>query len=313
MSNVSARKRNLPSIPTPASPPPSNHSWPIPISPTSTVSPEIDTSTMLRAATGAGEKGRLPCRVLGAPQPIIAWTRSGQPLNVNQSTKYSAEYRQIDALTYESVLVIERVAPADYGKYECAATNELGTTRELINLEITSPPEAPSNMTLLNVTHDSATVSWVPGFDGGMKAHFRVRYREANSEHYRYEDGLPNINQLTVTGLRTNTLYLFSIMAINGLGNSTYIPDLTKAQTKGKQRVLYSGPFLLLSLLLLSTSLKLIWEKFSLRMNKFRIEYINSGRTYPDDDKEGAGWRLSECKERMQIIGGEVSVFRSPH
>lgn len=268
---------------------------------------------MLRAATGAGEKGRLPCRVLGAPQPIIAWTRSGQPLNVNQSTKYSAEYRQIDALTYESVLVIERVAPADYGKYECAATNELGTTRELINLEITSPPEAPSNMTLLNVTHDSATVSWVPGFDGGMKAHFRVRYREANSEHYRYEDGLPNINQLTVTGLRTNTLYLFSIMAINGLGNSTYIPDLTKAQTKGKQRVLYSGPFLLLSLLLLSTSLKLIWVKFSLRMNKFRIEYINSGRTYPDDDREGAGWRLSECKERMQIIGGEVSVFRSPH
>lgn len=201
----------------------------------SAVSPEIDKSTMLRAATGAGEKGRLPCRVLSAPQPIIAWTRNGQALNVNQSSKYSAEYRQIDPLTFESILVIERVAPADYGKYECAATNELGSRREFINLEITSPPEAPSNMTVLNVTHDSVTVSWSPGFDGGMKAHFRVRYREANSEHYRYEDGIPNLNKLTVTGLRTNTVYLFSIMAINGLGNSTYIPDLTKAQTTGKR------------------------------------------------------------------------------
>lgn len=192
---------------------------------------------MLRAATGAGEKGRLPCRVLGAPQPLVAWTRNGQPLNVNQSSKYSAEYRQIDPLSYESILVIERVAPADYGKYECAATNELGTTREFINLEITSPPEPPSNLTVLNVTHESVTVSWSPGFDGGMKAHFRVRYREANSEHYRYEDGIPNLNKLTVTGLRTNTVYLFSIMAINGLGNSTYLPDLTKAQTKGRETV----------------------------------------------------------------------------
>lgn len=191
---------------------------------------------MLRAATGAGEKGRLPCRVLGAPQPLIAWTRNEQPLNVNQSSKYSAQFRQIDAHTFESVLVIERVAPADYGKYECAATNELGTTREFINLEITSPPEAPSNLTVLNVTEDSVTVAWAPGFDGGMKAHYRIRYREANSEHYRYEDGIPNLHKLTVTGLRPNTAYLLSIMAINGLGNSTYLPDLTTAQTKGRRR-----------------------------------------------------------------------------
>lgn len=188
---------------------------------------------MLRSATGAGEKGTLPCRVLGAPQPIIAWTRNGQPLNVNQSSKYSAEFRQIDPMTYESVLIIQRVAPADYGKYECAATNELGSVREFVNLEITSPPEAPSNMSVLNVTHDSVTVAWSPGFDGGMKARFRVRYREANNEHYRYEDAFQNTNTLTVTGLRTNTVYLFSIMAHNQLGNSTYIPDLTKAQTKG--------------------------------------------------------------------------------
>lgn len=199
------------------------------------VVPEIDKSpTKLRSATGAGERGRLPCRVQAAPKPQIFWARNGQNLNANQTAKYFVEFRQIDALTFESVLLIEKVAPADYGEYECMARNDEGVAKEFIKLEITAPPDSPTNLTVLNVTHDTVTLSWTPGFDGGMKASYRLRYREANSEHYRYEDGMPNAQKLTVTGLRTNAVYLFSIMAINSLGNSSYLPDLVKAQTKGK-------------------------------------------------------------------------------
>lgn len=59
-------------------------------------------------------------------------------------------------------------------------------------------------------------------------------YREANREQYKYIDGLPNSHKLTITGLRMNTLYLFSVMAYNDLGESKYLPDLQKAHTKGK-------------------------------------------------------------------------------
>jgi hypothetical protein len=77
------------------------------------------------------------------------------------------------------------------------------------------------------------TLSWLPGFDGGKKSSYRVRYREINSEHYRYEDGLPNTHKLTITGLKMNTIYLFSVMASNALGSSKWLPDLVRAQTKG--------------------------------------------------------------------------------
>lgn len=197
------------------------------------VAPEIDTS-ILRAATGAGEKGRLPCRAQGSPAPKFLWTRNSQHLNVNKTWKFSVEVKQIDSLTFESTLVIDKVSPADYGLYECIARNDLGQSKENVRLDITSKPDVPLSLNILNTTHDSVTVAWTPGFDGGMKASYRVRYREVDSEHYKYEDGLPNAQKLTITGLRMNTMYLFSVMASNALGNSKYLPDLANAQTKGK-------------------------------------------------------------------------------
>ncbi|XP_069965197.1 nephrin isoform X5 [Bactrocera oleae] len=197
--------------------------------------PEIDKSpTLLRAASGTGERGRLPCRAQAAPQPIFIWRQEGKDLQVNRTYKYEVEEKKIDSLTYESTLIIEKVAPADYGAYECVATNELGQTTEIIRLDITSQPDTPLSLNILNVTHDSVSLAWTPGFDGGLKASYRVRYREVNREQYKYIDSLPNSHKLTLSGLKTNTLYLFSVMAYNDLGNSKYLPDLHRAQTKAE-------------------------------------------------------------------------------
>ncbi|XP_053676889.1 nephrin-like [Anopheles nili] len=197
--------------------------------------PEIDKATaMLRGAAGSGEQARLPCRTQAAPAPSFTWFRSGQELAINRTAKYHATQRQLDALTHESVLLIERVSSSDYGEYECRATNDLGTGLATGRLDVKSVPDPPTSLTVLNITHDSVTLGWEPGFDGGHRASFRVRYREATSERYRYEDGpAGGLRRLTVDGLRSNTLYLFSIMASNALGESRYLPDLTRAQTKG--------------------------------------------------------------------------------
>lgn len=90
------------------------------------------------------------------------------------------EERKIDSLTYESTLIVDKVAPADYGAYECVARNELGEAVETVRLEITSQPETPVVLNILNVTHDTVTVAWTPGFDGGLKASYRVRYRSVD-------------------------------------------------------------------------------------------------------------------------------------
>ncbi|KAI8035746.1 hypothetical protein M5D96_011496, partial [Drosophila gunungcola] len=194
------------------------------------VAPEIAKApTLLRAASGTGERGRLPCRAQGAPKPQFIWRQDKKDLPINRTYKY-----EIDSLTYESSLIVDKVAPADYGAYECVARNDLGEAVETVRLEITSPPDPPISLNILNTTHDTVTVAWTPGFDGGLKASYRVRYRMADREQYKYIDGLPNSHKLTIGGLRMNTLYLFSVMSRNELGQSSYLPDLARAETKAE-------------------------------------------------------------------------------
>lgn len=114
------------------------------------------------------------------------------------------------------------------------ARNELGFATSSPRLEVSSAPDPPSLLTAVNVTHDSVTLVWTPGFDGGMKASFRIRYREINDDAYKYEDVVPyNVTKYSIKGLDINTPYAFSIMAMNKLGNSKYMPELINVKTSG--------------------------------------------------------------------------------
>jgi len=73
---------------------------------------------------------------------------------------------QLDVVKYESVLLVKHVRPSDYGGYECVVRNEMGFATTTVRLDVTSAPDAPMSLRVLNVTHDSVTVEWVPGFDG---------------------------------------------------------------------------------------------------------------------------------------------------
>lgn len=60
-------------------------------------------------------------------------------------------------------------------------------------------------------------------------------YRKIYDETYRYEDVTPrNSTSYTIHGLERNTDYVFSVMAINKIGQSKYRPDETKATTLSK-------------------------------------------------------------------------------
>jgi hypothetical protein len=99
-----------------------------------------------------------------------------------QSNKKLLFLFQIDLLTYESILTIRKVRPADYGSYECVSRNEMGFATVSIKLEVTSSPDPPVALTVLNVTHDSIKVTWKPGFNGGLQQNFRLRYRKTNTD-----------------------------------------------------------------------------------------------------------------------------------
>jgi nephron len=70
---------------------------------------------------------------------------------------------QLDLVTYETVLLVKHVRSSDYGGFECVARNDIGFATTTIRLDVTSAPDPPSALTVLNVTHDSVTISWIPG------------------------------------------------------------------------------------------------------------------------------------------------------
>ncbi|KAG5895719.1 hypothetical protein JTB14_025666 [Gonioctena quinquepunctata] len=195
--------------------------------------PEIDEHPQyLKFASDAGDTGKLICRSQASPLARYTWARNGSPITSNTTGKYYSTFRQVDQLISESTLYITHVTSADYGLYECVARNELGFSTISPRLEVTSAPDTPSLLTVLNVTHDTVTLGWTPGFDGGMKASYRIRYRKVDEDSYKYEDVVGNnVTTYLVKGLEVNTQYVFSIMASNKLGNSKYMPDLLSAKT----------------------------------------------------------------------------------
>ncbi|XP_072934025.1 nephrin [Epargyreus clarus] len=195
--------------------------------------PELDSSPSLaKSASNVGQVGRLTCKCKAAPAPNFTWSKNGAKLPVNTSTKYFAEFHKTDPVTYTSVLLINDVSSSDYGSYECGARNDLGFSTTSVKLDITSSPDPIISIMVTNVTHNSVTLEWVPGFDGGLNPWFRIRYRKIYDDSYKYEDVVPrNSTTFTIGGLERNTDYVFSVMAINKIGQSKYRPDDTKATT----------------------------------------------------------------------------------
>ncbi|XP_041985986.1 nephrin isoform X2 [Aricia agestis] len=195
--------------------------------------PEMNTSSILaKSASNAGQVGRLTCKCKSAPAPNFTWSKSGMKLPVNTSTKYYAETRRIDAVTYTSTLLVSDVGSDDYGAYECGARNEMGHSVTTVTLDVTAAPDPVQSIAVTNVTYNSVTLSWTAGFDGGLFTWFRIRYRKIYEDTYRYEDVVPrNATTFTVRGLERSTDYVFSVMAINKMGQSKYRPDDTKATT----------------------------------------------------------------------------------
>ncbi|KAL1502300.1 hypothetical protein ABEB36_007466 [Hypothenemus hampei] len=195
--------------------------------------PEIDESpTLLKFASDASETAKMICRSQAFPLAKYTWARNGNSISANTTGKYYTTYRQINQMISESVLYISHVNSGDYGNYECIAKNDLGFSTISPRLEVTSAPDTPSMLVVLNITHDSVILGWTPGFDGGLKPSYRIRYRKIKDDGYKYEDVLSqNATTYTIKGLEVDTQYVFSIMASNKLGNSKYMPDLLSART----------------------------------------------------------------------------------
>ncbi|KAM7345697.1 hibris isoform 4-T4 [Cochliomyia hominivorax] len=197
--------------------------------------PELDHSpAFTRFAARMGDRGRIVCRAIAAPQPSFVWRRNGKDLKMRRN-KFKALDRKINALTYESSLIIENTSADDYGQYECVARNSHGQASSTLEFSKPMRPDTPLDLQVNNVTENGVDLAWTPGFDGGLPVYYRLRFKIFNEDKYKYVDAKPGSVNITIDGLKAGSTYVFSVMAANEAGGSKFLPDIKLTLTKGSQ------------------------------------------------------------------------------
>ncbi len=115
----------------------------------------------------------------------------------------------------------------------------MGLERSAVYLNVTSRPDPPSYLQILNVTYNSVNLTWTPGFDGGYDQTFKIRYRREGAENYQYVDVHPKgTNLYEMQDLKVDTRYTISILAFNAIGTSDYTSEIVVG-TKSKYDLIF--------------------------------------------------------------------------
>ncbi|XP_022239800.1 nephrin-like [Limulus polyphemus] len=185
----------------------------------------------------AGEEGRtvrLICRAEAAPNVSFTWSKDGDSLSREEFVKmrFSQQDLSLGETLWESTLFVNSLNVNDFGIYECTAKNEMGRDEIRINLRKRDRPDPPNDLSVKNVTHNSVSLIWAPGFDGGYQQQFRIRFRTVSSSEYAYSSYLPgNASKAVINVLNPETEYIFEIMSRNIIGKSGYSEQIAHART----------------------------------------------------------------------------------
>ncbi|KAE8594570.1 hypothetical protein XENTR_v10019699 [Xenopus tropicalis] len=195
------------------------------------------------AVPGDGKSvAALVCKAEGIPSVAFSWAKNGVSLDLKDPRYSEKTFHELSVHT--STLVISNVsAVKDYALFTCTATNTLGVDSFTIQLVSTSRPDPPSGLRVIGFTHNSVTLQWSAGFDGGAEQKFRVRYRWPGTDSHMYVDVFPPQETVfTITGLKGSTAYNFSVNAINALGESDYADQGAVVSVTTKETTLLPVP-----------------------------------------------------------------------
>lgn len=171
-----------------------------------------------RAAADIGTTAYIKCKATAVPFAYFKWIIEGnkRPINDN-STKYSFYDRQLDYTTFESNLYIQNVDESDYKKkIICIVANQMGEDKVDISLGPLTFPDIPDDVNLIDVTNDTLSIGWKPGFDGGSQQHYEIRYQSIlTKESYTLNTSSTHIN---LTNLQPLQGYQFQIRSHNKHG-----------------------------------------------------------------------------------------------
>ncbi|KAG7213388.1 hypothetical protein KM043_002681 [Ampulex compressa] len=160
-----------------------------------------------------GETVEMHCdaqEAAGTQKPTIQWHRDGASIQRNRAKIVGGN------------LTIESLRRADFGFYQCVASNEVATIAASTQLIVEgTQPHAPYNVTG-NATPFSVTLTWLPGYSGGpdYKQDYTIWYRESGTSEWKTIPVTPSgSTTVTINRLTPSTLYEFQVIGKNAMGN----------------------------------------------------------------------------------------------
>lgn len=141
--------------------------------------PTINEKTAETLAVALGTSVYMHCTAGGQPQPVIRWNLPNGPCS-----EPSRSLRKCPYVFPNGTLYIKSVSATDGGRYECTATNPVGTAKRLLLLDTKVESYLPpGNEELLISAEYGSTVYLYCSHHGPV---WRLPSKKVLAHHYRY-------------------------------------------------------------------------------------------------------------------------------
>jgi hypothetical protein len=160
----------------------------------------------------------------------LSWAPSGFG---STPITYQAQYRQTGQVAWINAgasvsagpVTVTGLAASTSYDFSVVATNAIGTTPSATISATTqsagSAPGAPTNVQIVSITNNSASLTWSPSGSGSGSITYQPQYRVSGVTAWT-PFGSPTAGlSATITGLAAGTTYQFSVVAVNALGTAT--------------------------------------------------------------------------------------------
>ncbi|MEQ2279002.1 hypothetical protein AMECASPLE_004985 [Ameca splendens] len=163
----------------------------------------------------------------GKPAPCVSWEKADVDLRVRGLIHTSSSITSI---------TVEQAARDDSGKYTVKLQNVAGSATLTLNVRVLDSPGPPTNITVKDVTKNSATVTWdIPENEGGGPVkNYHVDIREISRKGWtRLTDKCRRLSY-KVSDLEEGGIYFFRVTGENeyGIGVSAETKEGTKMTGK---------------------------------------------------------------------------------
>ncbi|XP_020645270.1 neural cell adhesion molecule 2 isoform X1 [Pogona vitticeps] len=166
-----------------------------------------------------GNPINISCDVLANPSASIHWRR-GKLVLPGRNTTHLKTHSAGNKL----ILEVAPTSDYDFGRYNCTATNRIGTRYQEYVLALADVPSSPHGVKIVEVSQTFAKVSFnKPDSHGGVPIHhYQVDVKEVTSEIWKVVLSHGVQTMVVLSNLEPNTTYEIKVAAVNGKGQGEY-------------------------------------------------------------------------------------------